>query len=204
MYAPNEYDLAGFCVGVVSRHNLLDGSLVKVGDVAVGVASSGLHSNGYSLARRALLDRAGFTLDQVVGDIGRPLGEELLEPTVMYARSLNEAILTGQVHAAAHITGGGLPGNVPRVLPDGVGVRLDLRRWKRHAVFDEIQRAGDVEESEMRRTFNLGLGMVVIVEAKGADSVLRAFRHHGQEAAIVGEVIPSEGVDEARVEFFGG
>lgn len=199
MYGPNEYDLAGFAVGVVDREKALDGSLVKVGDVVIGVASSGLHSNGYSLARRALLDEAGLLLDAHVDGLGRTLGEELMEPTHVYARATLQAISTGQVHALAHITGGGLPGNIPRVLPEGIGVVLDPRAWVRHEIFAMIQRAGDVEEQEMRRTFNLGIGMVSVVEAAGADSVLRAFRQMGFTAAIVGEVVPCEG--EERVTF---
>lgn len=201
MYGPNEYDLAGFAVGVVDREQILDGSLVKVGDVAIGVASSGLHSNGYSLARRALLDVAKLPLDRPAGGLSRTLGEELLEPTTIYARATLKAIATGQVHAIAHITGGGLPGNIPRVLPEGIGVVLDPRAWTRHEIFSLIQRAGDIEEAEMRRTFNLGLGLVVVVEAAGADTVLRAFRACGLTAAIVGEVVPSTAVDDDRVTF---
>ncbi|MBI5514030.1 MAG: phosphoribosylformylglycinamidine cyclo-ligase [Deltaproteobacteria bacterium] len=202
-YAPNEYDLAGFSVGVVEREQILDGKTIAPGDVAVGVASSGLHSNGYSLARRALLEVAGYALDAVVGDLGRPLGEELLEPTVMYVKALRRAVSTRMVKAAAHITGGGLPGNIPRVLPDGIGVHLDPRQWTRQPIFDLIQHAGEIEEEELRRTFNLGLGLVVVCDARGADSVLAAFREAGMRAAVVGEVIPSEAVDDARITFGG-
>lgn len=201
MYGPNEYDLAGFAVGVVDREKILDGSLVKVGDVALGVSSSGLHSNGYSLARRALLDVAKLPLDQPAGSLPRTLGEELLEPTTIYARAALKALVSGHVHAMAHITGGGLPGNIPRVLPEGIGVVLDPRAWQRHEIFTLIQRAGDVEEAEMRRTFNLGLGLVCMVEAGGADTVLRAFRGCGLTAAIVGEVVPSTAQDDDRVVF---
>ena len=202
MYAPNEYDLAGFCVGVVNRDDLLDGRRnLKVGDVAVGVASSGLHSNGYSLVRKALLDVAGMRVDQHVDGLGRTLGDELLEPTLIYASGVARALRSRQVRAMAHITGGGLVGNLPRVLPDGVGVALDPRAWVRPEIFNLVQQAGDVEEAEMRRTFNLGLGLVAIVEAQGADAVLRAFRESGFGASIVGEVVASEAADEARVAF---
>ena len=203
MYTHGEYDLAGFCVGVVGRDEMLDGSKVKVGDVAIGAFSSGLHSNGYSLARRALLDEAKYSLDALVGGLGRPLGEALLEPTIVYARTLHRAMSSGQIHAMAHITGGGIAGNVPRVLPDGIGVVLDPRKWPRPELFDIIQRAGNIEESEMRRTFNLGLGMVLVVEAAGADTVLRELAANGLRAAIVGEVVPSDAVDDARVTFVG-
>ncbi len=203
MYAQGEYDLAGFCVGVVGRDEMLDGAKVKVGDVAIGAFSSGLHSNGYSLARRALLDEAKYSLDAHVGGLGRSLGEALLEPTIVYARTLHRAMSSGQIHAMAHITGGGIAGNVPRVLPDGIGVALDPRRWPRPELFDIIQRAGNIEEAEMRRTFNLGLGMVLVVEAAGADTVLRELAANGLSAAIVGEVVPSDAVDDARVTFLG-
>ena len=203
MYAPNEYDLAGFCVGVVGRDQLLDGKAVKVGDVVIGLASSGLHSNGYSLARRCLLDVAGHSLDKPVGGLDRTLAQELLEPTRMYARALKKAMSSGMIHAAAHITGGGLPGNIPRVLPEGVGVVLDTRRWTRHEIFNVIQSAGDVEEAEMRRTFNLGLGMVLVVEAGGADTVLRSVRADGMTASLVGEVVATDAVDDDRVTFVG-
>ncbi len=201
MYPRNEYDLAGFCVGVVDRHKMLDASQVKVGDVVIGVHSSGLHSNGYSLARRALLEEAKYPLDAPVGSLTRTLGEELLEPTRIYARAVQSAVVTGQVRAVAHITGAGLPGNVPRVLPDRHGVTLDPRRWPRPEIFRLIQQAGDVEEAEMRRTFNLGLGLVVVAAAQGADAVLAAFRELGQGADIVGEVVPSDAVDDDRVVF---
>jgi phosphoribosylformylglycinamidine cyclo-ligase len=203
MYHPNEYDLAGFCVGVVERDEILDGRSVKVGDVCIGVFSSGLHSNGYSLARRALLDVGKYSLDQKVGAMHNTLGEALLEPTVMYTKGLRKALLTRQIRAVAHITGGGLGGNVPRVLPDGIGVVLDMRHWQRHELFDVIQKAGDIEEAEMRRTFNLGLGMVVVVDARGADAVLADLHAAGYGAAIVGEVVPSDAVDDGRVTLVG-
>ena len=203
MYPRNEYDLAGFCVGVVDRDALLGAARVRVGDAVIGVHASGLHSNGFSLARRALLEVAGLPLDGHVAELGRTLGEELLEPTRIYERSVRSALTTGHLRAVAHITGAGLPGNIPRVLPDGTGVTLDLRRWPRPPVFSMIQRAGDVDEAEMRRTFNLGLGLVVVTAPEGADAVVAAFRAAGQPADIVGEVIPSSGVDDDRVEFHG-
>jgi phosphoribosylformylglycinamidine cyclo-ligase len=204
MYAPNEYDLAGFCVGVVDRAAILDGSKVERGDAVVGVLSSGLHSNGYSLARRALLEHAGLSLSAVPQGFSRTLGEELLEPTRIYPRAIRAAIATGHVRAVAHITGGGLPGNVPRVLPDGIGVRVDPSRWPRPRLFDLVQRAGNVDEAEMRRTFNLGLGLVVACSQAGADDVVRAFEAAGERAMRIGEVIASDAPFEERVEFVGG
>ncbi len=164
-------------------------------------ASHGGDADAAQRARRALLDVAKYGLDQHLDALGRTLGEELLEPTVIYSKAVQRAVVTGQVRAVAHITGAGLPGNIPRVLPPGVGVTLDSRRWPRPAIFALIQAAGDVEEAEMRRTFNLGLGLVVVTAAQGADSVLAAFRDMGQPADIVGEVVASDAVDDDRVVF---
>jgi phosphoribosylformylglycinamidine cyclo-ligase len=146
---------------------------------------------------------AKYPLDKPVGGLERTLGEELLEPTKIYARQVYRSMSSGQIHAMAHITGGGLTGNVPRVLPDGIGVLLDPRKWPRPEIFNVIQRAGDVEEAEMRRTFNLGIGMALVVAAAGADTVLREFRGAGFGAAIVGEVVPSDADGDARVRFVG-
>jgi phosphoribosylformylglycinamidine cyclo-ligase len=204
MYAPDEYDLAGFCVGVVEREAILDGKRVARGDAVVGVFSSGLHSNGYSLVRRAVLGQAGHRLDEVLPGFARNLGEELLEPTRVYPRAIRAAIASGGVHAVAHITGGGLPGNVPRVLPDGLGVRIDPSRWPRPKVFELVQKSGNVDEHEMRRTFNIGLGLVVMCDPARADDVVRAFEQSGERAARIGEVIASDAPFEERVEFVGG
>lgn len=203
MYADGEYDLAGFCVGVVERKNILDGKATRVGDVVIGVRSSGLHSNGYSLARKALLEQGGLSLDAHVSALGRTLAEELLEPTRIYARAIAAAIRAGGVRACSHITGGGLPGNVPRVLPEGLGARLDPSKWERHPIFSLIQELGAVDERELRRTFNLGLGLVLICEPSRAEGVLSALFTVGERASIVGEVVPSSEAFEDRVSFAG-
>ena len=204
MYTAGEYDLAGFCVGVVDRKKIVDGKKIARGDAVVGVFSSGVHSNGFSLIRRALLDQAKFDLSDTPQGLSRTLADELLEPTRIYAKSIRAAIATGHVRGVAHITGGGLPGNVPRVLPDGLGVRIDPKRWPRPVVFDLVQRAGNVDEIEMRRTFNLGLGLVVMCDQNGAEDVIRSFEQSGERAARIGEVITSDADFEARVEFVGG
>jgi phosphoribosylformylglycinamidine cyclo-ligase len=203
MYADGEYDLAGFCVGVVERSKLLDGTTTRVGDVVIGVRSSGLHSNGYSLARMALLEKGAMGLDTVVPELRRTLGEELLEPTRIYARAVQAATRSGGVRACSHITGGGLPGNIPRVLPAGMGVRLDPTQWERPPIFSLIASVGEVEEREMRRTFNLGLGMVIVCDPSRADRVLSSLVTVGERASIVGEVIPSDADFEDRVRFVG-
>ena len=203
MYADGEYDLAGFCVGVVDRKKIIDGKSVRPGDAVIGVRSSGLHSNGYSLARKALLEKGALALDAHHAELGRTVGEELIEPTRIYPRAIAAAIRTGGVRACSHITGGGLPGNVPRVLPEDVGVRIDPRTWERNPVFSLIQSIGEVDEHEMRRTFNLGLGLVIVCDPSRADAVLSALITVGESASIIGEVIKSDADFEARVEFVG-
>ena len=194
-YAPGEYDLAGFAVGVVERKKILDGARVRAGDAIVGVASDGLHSNGYSLARKALLEHAGMRLDQRVPNLDETLGEALLRPTRIYARAVRAALETGGagVHAIAHVTGGGLPGNVPRVLPEGLGAELRTAAWPRPPIFDLVAHAGAVTPEEMRRTFNLGLGLVVIVDPEAADAVVGALTSAGERAWIVGNVYEQSG-----------
>jgi len=202
MYADGEYDLAGFAVGVVERAAIIDGRTVTVGDQVIGVASSGLHSNGYSMARKVLLDHAGLSLNSTPSEIGEPLVDALLRPTRIYARAVQAAIAVGGVRAISHITGGGLPGNVPRVLPDGLGVELRADAWKRAPLFDLIAALGNVSTAEMRRTFNMGLGLAVIVAPESVDAVLRSLSESGEQASVVGRVCEAPGaVDDARVRF---
>lgn len=189
LYAEGEYDLVGFAVGAVERDRVIDGSGVVAGDVLIGLPSSGLHSNGYSLARYVLLDIAGMALDAEVPALGRTLGEELLEPTRIYAGSLVRLFREGPLpHALAHITGGGIGGNVARVIPKGLTAHVTMRSFPRPLIFDLIQRTGDVAEAEMRRTFNLGLGMVLAVATDDADRTLEVLRAAGENPLHVGEV----------------
>jgi phosphoribosylformylglycinamidine cyclo-ligase len=201
-YRPGEYDLAGFAVGVVERAKILDGTRVRPGDAVVGVASSGLHSNGYSLVRKVLIEHARLPLDEIPEGLAEPLVDALLRPTRIYAGAVRALLEAGPVHALAHITGGGLPGNVPRVLPEGLGVELDPRTWSRPPIFELVQRHGRVAESEMRRTFNLGLGLVAVVPPADAPRAVDALSAAGECAAIVGRVIEMPGAEfEARVVF---
>jgi len=199
MYAAGEYDLAGFAVGVVARKALIDGSArVREGDLVIGVASNGLHSNGFSLARRVLAD-----LGEHVPSLGRSVGEAMLVPTRIYAKAVQALIgaLGTDVHALSHVTGGGLPGNVPRVLPDALGVRLDLSTYERPAIFRLIAERGPVEEHEMRRTFNLGVGLVAVVAPEAAAKAIAVLEESGERAWRFGEVIRAEGrAFEDRVE----
>lgn len=191
-YQPGEYDLAGFCTGVADQDQLIDGSGVRPGDVVIGLASTGLHSNGYSLARRILLEVAGLRLEQRLAELGRTLGEELLEPTRIYVKAALALIQSGGVKALAHITGGGLTENIPRVLPDGTRVRLRGGAWPEPPVFGLIRRLGRVEEEEMRRTFNLGLGMILVAAPERVDALLRRASLLRTDAWPVGEVVAGE------------
>ncbi len=188
-YAEDEYDLAGFAIGVVEREHLIDGSAVQAGDVLLGLAASGLHSNGYSLARVVLLERAGLSLEQEVPELGRTLGEELLEPTRIYAGALGRLFAQGfYPHALAHITGGGIPGNLARVIPPGLTAHVQRGSWPVPPIFPLIQRLGEIAESEMYRTFNMGLGMIAVVAAEQAEEYQRRLEAEGEKVYLVGEV----------------
>jgi phosphoribosylformylglycinamidine cyclo-ligase len=185
MYAGDDYDLAGFCVGLVEKDRIIDGSHTRAGDVILGLASSGPHSNGYSLVRRLLAASGATTATELDG---RLLYDLLLEPTRIYVKSVLAVLAEVPVHGIAHITGGGPTGNIPRTLPDGLEAVLDERRWPRPAVFDWLQRTGNIDRDEMHRTFNCGLGMTLTVAAADADRALAILRRCGEEASVVGEV----------------
>jgi phosphoribosylformylglycinamidine cyclo-ligase len=190
-YGEGEYDLSGFAVGVVDRSKILDKKNVRPGDVLIGVASSGLHSNGYSLARKALLDVADLQLGFKPDGFERTLGEELLVPTRIYARSIRSAVEAGGVKAVAHITGGGLIENPARILPPSTGIVLNRGSWPVPPIFPLIASTG-VEEWEMHRTFNMGLGLVMAVEEAQAEEVTKALRENGEQAWRVGEVVEKQ------------
>ncbi|MEM9302085.1 MAG: phosphoribosylformylglycinamidine cyclo-ligase [Pseudomonadota bacterium] len=187
MYPPGEYDLAGFTVGAVERDAMIDGSGIVPGDVLVGWASTGVHSNGFSLVRR-ILDLSGMALSAPLTD-GVSIGETLLSPTRIYVKAALEAVATGNVRGLAHITGGGLEENTLRVVPDGMGIRIDPTTWRRPAIFDWLAEAGNVAEAEMMRTFNCGVGMVCIAPAVAADSLVALAERHGFGASVIGEVV---------------
>jgi phosphoribosylformylglycinamidine cyclo-ligase len=187
-------ELAGFAVGVVERAAIVDGAEVRVGDVLVGLPSPGLRSNGYSLARRVLLERAGRALDGPAWDgADQSLADELLRPSTVYAPALAVVRRTVSVHAFAHITGGGLPGNLPRVLPEGCGAVVRLGSWPQPGIFGEIQRLGDVTDREMARVFNLGIGMVIVVPASERAQTQEALADWGG-SYVIGSVVPGTGV----------
>ena len=192
MYAAGDYDLAGFCVGAVERGQQLTGDRVAAGDVLLGLASSGVHSNGYSLVRRLAADR-GWRMDRpALFDIERLLIDTLIEPTRIYVKSLLPVVRAGRIHALAHITGGGLLENVPRVLPDGLHARIDADAWEQPRLMAFLQAQGNIEPEEMARTFNCGVGMVLAVAPDQVDGVSRDLEVAGETVFRIGEVVAGE------------
>jgi len=187
-YSDNEYDIAGFAVGVAERDNIIDGSCISVGNRLIGIASSGLHSNGYSLARKLIFERLGLSIDSQFPETGRTVAEELLEPTRIYAKSIMNLLKDFTINGIAHITGGGLLENIPRVLPHGCKATVHLTRWERPALFNVLQKAGNVELSEMCRTFNMGIGMVLAVAEKDAEDMIDRLNGMGEHAYLIGEI----------------
>lgn len=189
VYMEGEYDLAGCIVGAVDRSKIIDGPRnVKAGDLAVGLASSGLHTNGYSLARKVLLDVAGLQLDQYIPEIGKVLGDELMAPHRCYAPAVLPILEEFEVHAMAHITGGGFYDNLPRVLPADCQITIERRSWVAPPVFQFIQDTGGIADFEMHRTFNMGIGLIIIVARHRAIEVVARLEELGECAWIIGEV----------------
>jgi phosphoribosylformylglycinamidine cyclo-ligase len=196
-YQPGEYDLAGFCVGVVERKHILKGEEIRKGDRVIGLASSGLHSNGYSLARKIALEHAGLQPDSFVTELGRTVADEFLEPTQIYVRALKAVYrhyrVKRVIHGIAHITGGGLIENPPRILPEGCALRLRRGSWQVPKVFSWLQTLGQVSDAEMFRVFNMGIGLVLIVAEYHAEAITRYLNNQGKVAAwVIGEVIDGE------------
>jgi phosphoribosylformylglycinamidine cyclo-ligase len=188
MYSAGDYDLAGFCVGAVERDRVLTGAIIQAGDLIFGLASSGVHSNGYSLVRR-IIQQNGWNLDETLpGQGGRSLGELLLEPTRIYVRSLLPLVQQGRVKGLAHITGGGLLENIPRVLPEGCHAVVDAGRWNLPSMFSMLQQGGSIVPEEMARTFNCGIGMAVIVASDQADGVSAALTSAGETIFEIGRI----------------
>ncbi|MDD5035747.1 MAG: phosphoribosylformylglycinamidine cyclo-ligase [Methylococcaceae bacterium] len=189
MYPEGEYDLAGFCVGVVEKEELLDGSRVGAGDRLIGLPSSGPHSNGYSLIRK-ILERSGAGLQDELD--GKPLSDWLMEPTRIYVKALLHLLQAVRVHAFAHITGGGITENLPRVLPPECRALIELERWELPAIFHWLRLNGDVEEAEMLRTFNCGVGMIICVAAGDEAAALERLREAGENPFVMGRIVPGE------------
>ncbi len=198
MYPDGEYDLAGFAVGCANADQLVDGLSVKKGHVLIGLASSGLHSNGYSLARKVLLKDEKLKLEEHIDEFGRTLGEELLEPTRIYTRAVLSLLKDLPVHAMAHITGGGVE-NIPRVLPNFYRAVIEHGSWEWPAIFEQIRKRGGVERNEMYRTFNCGIGLVLVCPAEDADGILDRLRGLDEKAWIIGRIDERKSDSDPRV-----
>jgi len=194
-YPAGEYDLAGFITGVVERESVLDGSRIRSGDVLIGLGSTGLHTNGYSLARKIVFEEMALAVTDVILELGRTVGEALLAVHKSYSPSIRPLLDRDRIHGLAHITGGGIPGNLPRVLKDGQGARIDTQSWEIPALFQVLQEGGRVATAEMFRVFNMGVGMIVITPPENADSVANDLAAAGETSWILGEIGDEGGVE---------
>jgi len=189
-YAPGEYDLAGFCVGVVQRKDIINGSAITPDDLVIGLASTGLHSNGFSLVRKVVFEMAGLSVDDHVEELGETVGQALLEPTRVYVRAVRSVLgyyrVKSVVHGIAHVTGGGLEENLERILPEGIQVVLDRHSWPVPPVFPWVQRLGQIDQAEMYRVFNMGVGLVLVVSPYYAESIRHQLNHCGVESWLIG------------------
>jgi len=202
MYAEGEYDLAGFAVGVVDRSKIIDGKDIVPGDLLVGLASTGLHSNGYSLARRVLLEDGGLTVKSRISDLDQPLGEVLLTPTRIYAKQILALAADYPIKGLAHITGGGLTENLPRILPKGCRARVHRGAWPVPPIFQVLRKMGKVDEEELYRVFNMGIGLALVVSANHVEKLIARAAELGDRGYRIGEIVASE-PDEKRVEYVG-
>lgn len=201
IYAPGEFDLAGFCVAVAERSQLIDGSTIRPGDVAIGIASSGLHSNGFSLVRKCVFEHAGLAPDQIIPELGRSVGDELLEPTRIYVKGIRRLLSTvaprTQVTGLAHITGGGLRDNIERILPGDCRLEIDRRSWTAPPVFGWLQQLGNIDREEMFRVFNMGIGFVILCRPDAVSAVQRELTSEQLPHTVLGEIRAADqrGVD---------
>jgi phosphoribosylformylglycinamidine cyclo-ligase len=194
-YAAGEYDLAGFVVGIVDRGRIIDGSRIESGNLLVGLDSSGLHTNGYTLARRIVFDVMGLGVEEQLPGTGRSVGDELLTVHRSYLPVFRDLLASDVIHGLAHVTGGGIPGNLPRVLPDGLGASVDRASWQVPSVFQTLQDAGNVDRYEMDRVFNMGIGMIAVVSETDVQAVVSAAAEHGIGSHVIGRVEPGDGVE---------
>ncbi len=188
MYGEGEYDLAGFTVGVVDDDKIIDGSTVTVGDAIIGIASSGLHSNGYSLARKVFFEKMNLTVSSQIAELSAPLGQELITPTRIYVKAILNLLRDFQIKGMAHITGGGVIENIPRVLPKNCRAVLKKNSWPKPPIFEVLRQGGNIDELEMYRTFNYGVGMVLIVPGSEADDILVRLSGLQEKAYLIGEI----------------
>ncbi|WP_026678337.1 phosphoribosylformylglycinamidine cyclo-ligase [Fictibacillus gelatini] len=194
MYSLDEYDLAGFSVGIAEKSKLIKPERVLEGDVLIGLASNGLHSNGFSLVRKALLEKGGLNVNERYGNLEKTLGEELLTPTRIYVKPLLDLIKKDVIHGAAHITGGGFFENIPRMLPEGLAAEIDYGSWPIPPIFELVAGTGEIGQREMFTTFNMGIGMVLAVSYNDVHSAIKSLEENGEKAYIIGRVKKGDGV----------
>ncbi|MGM0603571.1 MAG: phosphoribosylformylglycinamidine cyclo-ligase [Bacillota bacterium] len=187
-YQPGEYDLAGFAVGIVDQNQIINGEKIQAGDLVIGLKSNGLHSNGFTLARAALFDKAGFDYTAEVEGLENNLGEELLKPTRIYVKTVLALLKKYKIKGIAHITGGGLIENLPRILPSDLKVEIKKESWEPQQIFKLIQEAGEIAEREMYRTFNMGIGMTLVIDKADKDKILKELEEMGEEACLIGKI----------------
>ena len=191
-YGEDEYDMAGFSVGIVDKEKIITGDAIGEGNAIIGIPSSGIHSNGYSLVRKIFFEKMGYTVDTHIDELGETLGEALLRPTRIYANACGAVTPNFDVKGIVHITGGGFFENIPRVLPDDIAVSIDRGTWNELPIFGLIQKCGEIEDMEMFSTFNMGIGMMMFVEEKDADAVVKALKDAGEEASVIGKTVKFE------------
>lgn len=192
-YSEGEYDMAGFSVGIVDKPKIITGEKVAVGNKIVGIASSGIHSNGYSLVRKVFFDKKQMDVKDYVDELGMTLGEALLTPTKIYANACDAVLPNFDVKGIVHITGGGFYENIPRILPEGTAVSIDVGTWDVPPIFPYIKKCGNIDRKEMFSTYNMGVGMMMVVDAADADAVVEALRAAGETANIIGEIVEDKG-----------
>lgn len=200
LYRTGDYDLAGFVVGICERDKLIDGSEIRVGDTIIGLAANGLHSNGYSLIRKICFEEMGLSVDDYIDELGCLLGEELLKPTRIYSETLLNLIKNFKIKGISHITGGGLIDNIPRVLPNGCRAVINKGSWDMLPIFNFLQNNGKISSQEMYRTFNTGIGMVIIVSVQQADDVMMQLNALNESSFIIGEITAGSKKKQATVE----
>jgi phosphoribosylformylglycinamidine cyclo-ligase len=188
-YDPDEYDLAGFIVGIVEREKIIDGSKISPGDLLLGLGSNGLHTNGFSLARKVLFGIKGYKAGDYVKGFKNQLGKELLKIHRSYARSIFKVLKKHKLNGMAHITGGGIPGNLIRILPDGCQARIDVSSWKTPRIFNFIRKAGNIKSEEMFRVFNMGIGLILVIPKRDAEKIKRNLQMYGEKVFKIGEVV---------------
>lgn len=189
-YNDGEYDLAGFSVGIVEKDKIINGSGIKSGDIIIGLSSSGLHSNGYSFARKLFFDIKKYKANKLIHELGCTIGKELLMPTRIYVKSILNVLKSFKIKGMAHITGGGITGNIPRILPEGSGLKVVIKRdsWPIQKIFDIIQTSGKISDKEMYRTFNMGIGFALVVSNSDASAIIKRLNSSGEKAFVIGHI----------------